>query len=74
MFPRRAVGSVVGIGGMAGSVGGMLLQSTVGLILYYTGSYLPVFIIAGSAYLVALLIIHLLAPRLEPASVESAVG
>src|SRR5437588_13068761 len=54
MFPRRAVGSVVGIGGMAGSVGGMILQSTVGLILYYTGSYLPVFIIAGSAYLVAL--------------------
>ena len=71
MFPRRAVGSVVGIGGMAGSVGGMLIQSTVGLILFYTGSYLPIFIIAGSTYLVALGIIHLLSPRLEPASVES---
>ncbi|HEX8096967.1 MAG TPA: MFS transporter [Pyrinomonadaceae bacterium] len=73
MFPRRAVGSVVGIGGMAGSVGGMLIATTVGLILQYTGSYLPIFIIAGSAYLVALLIIHLLAPRLEPAQVEESV-
>ena len=74
MFPRRAVGSVVGIGGMAGSIGGMLIATTVGLILQYTGSYLPIFIIAGSAYVVALLIIHLLAPRLEPASVESAAS
>ena len=72
MFPRRAVGSVVGIGGMAGSVGGMLIATTVGLVLQYTGSYLPIFIIAGSAYLIALAVIHLLAPRLEPADVESA--
>jgi MFS transporter, ACS family, hexuronate transporter len=72
MFPRRAVGSVVGIGGMAGSIGGMLIATTVGLILQYTGSYLPIFIIAGSAYLIALTIIHLLAPRLAPADVESA--
>jgi ACS family hexuronate transporter-like MFS transporter len=69
MFPRRAVGSVVGIGGMAGSIGGMLIATTVGLILQYTGSYLPIFIIAGSAYLVALLIMHLLAPRLEPVKI-----
>jgi MFS transporter, ACS family, hexuronate transporter len=67
MFPRQAVGSVVGIGGMAGSIGGMLIASTVGLILQYTNnSYFSVFIIAGSAYLTALLIIHLLAPNLEP--------
>jgi ACS family hexuronate transporter-like MFS transporter len=71
MFPRRAVGSVVGIGGMAGSIGGMLIATTVGLILQYSGSYLPIFIIAGSAYLVALAVIHLLAPRLEPANVEN---
>src|SRR6266511_1809099 len=70
MFPRRAIGSVVGIGGMAGSIGGMLIQTTVGLILFYTGSYLPIFIIAGSTYLAALAIIHLLVPRLEPADVE----
>src|SRR5215216_6098697 len=53
MFPRRAVGSVVGIGGMAGSIGGMLIATTVGLVLQYTGSYFPIFIIAGCAYLVA---------------------
>ena len=52
----------------------MLIASTVGLILQYSGSYLPIFVIAGSAYLVALGIIHLLAPRLEPASVEEAIA
>lgn len=70
MFPRQAVGSVVGIGGMAGSVGGMILQASVGLIVYYTNSYFSVFIIAASAYLIALLIIHLLAPKLEPATIR----
>jgi ACS family hexuronate transporter-like MFS transporter len=69
MFPRKAVGSVVGIGGMAGAIGGMLISKVVGYILQWTGSYVPIFIIAGSAYLIALLIIHLLAPKLEPAEV-----
>jgi ACS family hexuronate transporter-like MFS transporter len=69
-FPRQAVGSVVGIGGMAGAVGGMLIARLVGEILERTGSYVPIFIIAGSAYLVALLVIHLLAPRLEPARLQ----
>ncbi len=68
-FPRCAVGSVVGIGGMAGAVGGMLISLVVGKILESTGSYVPIFIIAASAYLLALLVIHLLAPRLEPANV-----
>ena len=67
MFPKQAVGSVVGIGGMAGSVGGMLIALVVGEILQTTGSYVPIFIIAGSAYLLALLVIHLLVPKLEPA-------
>jgi ACS family hexuronate transporter-like MFS transporter len=66
MFPRQAVGSVVGIGGMAGAIGGMLISKTVGWILQSTGSYVPIFIIAGSTYLVALAIIQLLAPKLEP--------
>lgn len=70
MFPKRAVGSVVGIGGMAGSIGGMLIATTVGLILQYTGSYFPIFIMAGGAYLLALAIIHLLVPRLEPANID----
>jgi ACS family hexuronate transporter-like MFS transporter len=68
MFPRSAVGSVVGIGGMAGAVGGMLIAKIVGYILEWTGSYFPVFIMAGSMYLIALLFIHLIVPRLEPAS------
>jgi MFS transporter, ACS family, hexuronate transporter len=69
-FPRGAVGTVVGIGGAAGAVGGMLISKVTGYILEFTGSYLPVFVIAGSVYLVALLIVHLLSPRLEPARVE----
>lgn len=70
MFPRKAVGSVVGFGGMAGSIGGMFIAKLVGYILQSTGSYVPIFIIAASAYLIALLVIHLLAPKLEPANVE----
>ena len=65
MFPRHAVATVVGFGGMAGAVGGMLIAKLTGYILETTGSYLPVFLIAGSTYLTALAIIHLLAPRLE---------
>jgi ACS family hexuronate transporter-like MFS transporter len=67
MFPRQAVGSVVGFGGMAGAVGGLLIAKLTGYILETTGSYLPVFLIAASTYLVALGIIHLLVPRLQPA-------
>lgn len=70
MFPKQAVGSVVGIGGMAGAIGGMFIAKLVAYILDTTGSYVPIFAIAASAYLVALLIIHLLAPRLEPANLE----
>lgn len=69
MFPRRAVGSVVGIGGMAGAIGGMFIALIVGEILQRTGSYVPIFIMAGSAYLIALAVIHFLAPKLEPAEV-----
>lgn len=70
MFPKQAVGSVVGIGGMLGAIGGMIMSPLVGWILDKTGSYVPIFIIAASAYLVALLIIHLLAPKLEPANIN----
>jgi ACS family hexuronate transporter-like MFS transporter len=67
MFPKQAVGTVVGFGGMAGAFGGMLIAKLTGYLLETTGSYVPVFLIAGSTYLTALLIIHLLAPRLEKA-------
>ena len=70
-FPRRAVGSIVGFGGMFGSLGALLLSEVAGHVLQVTKSYLPLFIIAASAYLTALLIIHLLVPRLEPADIDS---
>jgi ACS family hexuronate transporter-like MFS transporter len=69
MFPARTVASVVGIGGMAGAVGGMLIAKIVSFFLQWTGSYSIPFFIAGSAYLIALAVIHLLAPNLHPASV-----
>lgn len=69
-FPRRAVGSVVGIGGFAGALGGMLIASATGYMLQWTGSYVPIFFVAASAYLTALLVIQLLAPRLEAAKLE----
>jgi ACS family hexuronate transporter-like MFS transporter len=65
MLPRSAVASVIGIGGMMGALGGMLFTKFVGQILQATGSYRILFIIAGSVYLMALLVIHILSPRLE---------
>ncbi|HSB29608.1 MAG TPA: MFS transporter, partial [Pyrinomonadaceae bacterium] len=73
MFPRRAIGSVVGIGGMAGAIGGMLISKIVGYILQWSGSYVPIFIIAASTYLAAWVVIQLLVPKLEPASLEETV-
>jgi len=70
MFPRKAVGSVVGIGGMAGAVGGMVLALVVGEVLQQTGSYAILWFIAGSAYLLALLIFHLLVPHMAPVKME----
>jgi MFS transporter, ACS family, hexuronate transporter len=73
MFPSQAVGSVVGIGGMAGAIGGMLIAKVIGYTLQWTGRYMVPFLIAAIAYPVALAIIHLLTPRLEPAQVDSRV-
>jgi MFS transporter, ACS family, hexuronate transporter len=65
-FPSQAVGSVVGMGGMAGAIGGMLIAKIVGYTLQWTGSYMIPFCIAGSAYFVALACIHMLSPKLQP--------
>jgi ACS family hexuronate transporter-like MFS transporter len=70
MFPRHAVGSVVGLGGTAGAVGGVLVALVVGYVIQWTGSYLTVFMMAASAYLLALLVIHLLAPGLSGPPLE----
>jgi len=66
VFPRSAVGSVVGIGGMLGAIGGMAMAKYAGYVLDKIGSYTPIFVLAASAYLVALGVIHILTPRLEP--------
>jgi ACS family hexuronate transporter-like MFS transporter len=65
LFPRDAVASVVGIGGFAGAVGGMLMATLTGLLLELTHSYALLFIIAGSAYVSALLVFHAMAPRMD---------
>ena len=70
VMPRRAVASVVGMGGMAGAIGGMLMAKYAGYVLENVGSYTPIFLLIGSMYLIALAIIHLLIPRLEPARID----
>ncbi|HJU74924.1 MAG TPA: MFS transporter [Gemmatimonadaceae bacterium] len=68
MFPKSAVGSVVGIGAFAGAMAGVLFQRITGRVLEANGgNYTPIFVVCGLAYVSGLLIIHLLAPRLEPA-------
>jgi len=65
-FPRGAVGSVVGVGGLFGAIGGALAQPAIGIWLDFSkDSYAPLFLVAGSIYLVSLLVIHLLLPRFE---------
>ncbi len=70
LFPRAAVGSVSGVGGTAGAIGGMLFTIFIGLVKAATGTYTMVFIIAGTIYLVSLVIIHWLTPRLAPANIN----
>lgn len=70
MFPKQAVGSVTGLGGMAGALGGFLFQMAVGRIKAATGSHLIVFIMAGTTYLVALALMQVLAPKCERARVD----
>ena len=72
MFPKKTVGSVTGIGGMAGALGGILIAKAAGLLFDHykalgsleTGYYI-MFIICGSAYLIAWLTMHFLVPRMQ---------
>jgi len=70
MFPRKAVASVVGIGGFAGAMGGFFMNLGAGWLKQNTGSYEIMFAIAAVVYLLALLIMHLLVPKLEPAILD----
>jgi ACS family hexuronate transporter-like MFS transporter len=70
LFPRAAVGSVIGIGGTVGALGGMGMALFTGYLLDATGgNYSVLFAICASAYVLALLVVHLLSPRLEPVRV-----
>jgi ACS family hexuronate transporter-like MFS transporter len=66
LFPRGAVGTVVGVGGAAGGVGGMLMAKYAGWVLDKVGDYTPIFALAACAYLLALGFVQLLSPRLKP--------
>jgi MFS transporter, ACS family, hexuronate transporter len=71
MFPRRAVASVVGLGGFAGAMGGVLFQRATGRVLEATNNnYSAIFVVCGLAYVTAWVILHLLAPRLEPVRLD----
>jgi ACS family hexuronate transporter-like MFS transporter len=65
VFPQPAVASVVGFGGTAGAVGGMLMSKYAGWVLDKVGNFTPIFIVAGMAYLLALLLFHALSPQLK---------
>jgi ACS family hexuronate transporter-like MFS transporter len=73
MFPKQAVGSVTGIAGFGGALAGWAMGRFVGGWLNaHADNYLPIFLTAAAMYLVALLVLHLLAPRLEQAPLASA--
>ena len=66
LFPRSAVGTVIGIGGTIGAIGGMAMSRYAGWVLDEIGSYTPIFVVAGSVYLIAVLVVHLLVPTYAP--------
>jgi ACS family hexuronate transporter-like MFS transporter len=74
LYPRRAVATIAGMGGAAGALGGILIAQATGWTLELTGSYLPIVIYAGLAYMIAFGIIQLLVPRMEPAPLREAVA
>lgn len=65
-MPKRAVSSVVGLGGLVSGIAGMGTAQLVGWVLTATGSYVPLFVAASTLYLIGLLALHLLVPRIEP--------
>jgi ACS family hexuronate transporter-like MFS transporter len=65
MFPKNAVASVVSLGSFAGAISGAMIATFAGFLLQVTGSYVSLFVFAGSAYLIALLVIHIISPRLQ---------
>ena len=66
VFPKQAVGTVVGIGGTAGAIGGMLMAKYAGWVLDGIGSYTPIFVVAAAVYILALGVLQVLSPRFRP--------
>ncbi len=66
MFPKKDVGSIVGIGGAGGAIGGMIIAPTAGYILQWFHNYVPLFIIAGVMHPLALGAVHWVVPKIEP--------
>ena len=70
MFPKRAVGSVIGLGGFMGGIGGMVMAKSTGLVLDATGGdYTMIFAACTMVYFIAVGVIHLLTPRLAKVEV-----
>ncbi len=71
VFPRRAVGTVIGVGGAMGMLGSFLFSGVIGETLQRTGQYWALFAIGALAYLVALAILHALMPRMTPVVLDA---
>jgi MFS transporter, ACS family, hexuronate transporter len=65
VYPKSAVGTMIGLSGFAGAIGGALGASFVGLVLQFTGSYMLIFLIASTMYLLAWLILKLMIPHIQ---------
>ena len=70
MFPKRDVGSVTGLGGTGGAVGGMILALVAGYTLQWFHTYVPLFIIAGIMHPLAMVLVHWLVPKVEPVPIR----
>jgi ACS family hexuronate transporter-like MFS transporter len=70
LFPKAAVASVTGIGGMAGAIAGAGFQLVAGYVAKSHPNCAPLFIVAGLAYISALAVIQILSPKLAPAKLD----
>ena len=66
IYPKKAVGSMVGLSGFAGAVGGALSATFVGLLLEFTGSYFLIFLLASTVYMVNWLILKVFVKEIKP--------
>jgi ACS family hexuronate transporter-like MFS transporter len=72
MFRKKDLGSVVGLGGAAGAVGGMIIAPVAGYTLQWFHTYIPLFLIAGVMHPLAMVVVHCILPRIEQANFPTA--